>query len=501
MKKNNFLFLASLLLGLFLISCDKNDVDPQGGGQGEEGNAYASFSITLPRSQGSMSKAADGIGDIKDGATYEGSADEQKVNSVRIALFDGATVAYTFDYAITAAGDGNPFDGTDIAEGTTPTATKFVTVAKPVAKKDYEAAIILNPTAAIKQATNKGASLELFKAAVSSNAEAMLSDKAILMSNEQGLIPVKEADLKDTKAAAEAAPVKGKVDRILAKVFLSDAKPEVKGEATFTDMEFTLDVTNKKTFWLRNLAQNVVDGTATAETIGDGSERANRYATDPNFDAKALDENNFAYLTTDAPLASAEGFKPAGLKDADGIYCLENTMDAEQQYHAASTSVILKGKFTPKGFTEGENWMSFFGAAYPKAKIEAFLAALESGDDNVFEGQPTGLKEAITANKDKLAGTESFKSDDGINFYTGGICYYRLAIRHFSNEIQPKAMAYGRFGVVRNNAYKVKIGVINGPGEPVITPPNPGTPDEDDTFVAFEVEVNPWLVREHEYEI
>ena len=59
----------------------------------------------------------------------------------------------------------------------------------------------------------------------------------------------------------------------------------------------------------------------------------------------------------------------------------------------------------------------------------------------------------------------------GLNFYYEGVCYYTVLIRHFSNNMVPVLMGYGRYGVVRNNVYQLSINKIIGPDPPVIPPP------------------------------
>ena len=55
-------------------------------------------------------------------------------------------------------------------------------------------------------------------------------------------------------------------------------------------------------------------------------------------------------------------------------------------------------------------------------------------------------------------------------------------------------MAYGRYGIVRNNWYRLTLNKIAGPGS--IDIPDPDGPDDKDQFLGVSIEVLPWLTRD-----
>ena len=82
-----------------------------------------------------------------------------------------------------------------------------------------------------------------------------------------------------------------------------------------------------------------------------------------------------------------------------------------------------------------------------------------------------------------------------------GACYYQTnLIRHFNNTQSSVDMGYGRYGVVRNNIYKINLKKISRPGAPTVTndKDNPGNDDPSQSFISFDVHVNPWIVREQD---
>lgn len=154
------------------------------------------------------------------------------------------------------------------------------------------------------------------------------------------------------------------------------------------------------------------------------------------------------------------------------------------------------------------------------------LSDLNAAIDAVVSTIPTGSSEAVTSDAVLLS------------YYKGGISYYNIRIKHFGEEETPwsatlsaaleaanagagyitgggkdvneiygiglnpdksKQRFLGRYGVVRDNWYKLsvdKIGKI-GTAEPVnpsITTPN--TPDDEiENYISVHVHILPWVLR------
>jgi hypothetical protein len=98
-----------------------------------------------------------------------------------------------------------------------------------------------------------------------------------------------------------------------------------------------------------------------------------------------------------------------------------------------------------------------------------------------------------------------------IKTYLDGVCYYIGRIKHFGNDETPWSQGndtygtpgnnlnwLGRYGVLRNNWYDLKVNSISGPGEPVI-PDTPDTPDDDNyNYINLSVKVLKWAKRGQE---
>ena len=95
-----------------------------------------------------------------------------------------------------------------------------------------------------------------------------------------------------------------------------------------------------------------------------------------------------------------------------------------------------------------------------------------------------------------------------IRWYQGGLCYYYYEIRHDNDT--DEHMAFGKYGVVRNNWYKLTLGSVKGAGTPWfpdVDKPGPGDPDPGDPidtstgYLGITVDVAQWIVWENEIDI
>lgn len=495
MKK--FIYATLALAAVLLFASCKNDKNQP---KNEAGDAYVSFTFNLP--QGGTRAGVDGK---NAGDEYAGTADEQKITAVRVVLLDENSnmVKYALDYAITGDGSVAPTGDGIAPNGTAATTARFTTKAEKVVTQDYLMLAIVNPTQAVKDATVVNKSLLDVQAAIKTDVNT-LSASGIMMSNDRGLVKVTSANMKDTDAAAEQNPVSVNVDRILAKVFVGGTPTFENGK--LTNIKWQLNTTNTKTFIYRQFGKTALAGFPD-ETADDSSTRFDRYAKDPNYSG-AFNAADFTYIDGTPALTGTMGFE-----DEKGQYCLENTMDAASQKVQQTTSFILSGTWTPakddvRGitFTEGETWYYWKGFSFTKAKMLEYKAVIDDATntkpqiDNTAAGFKDALKAAFAAGltidaQGDVAASGTFGE---IQAYKDGACYYQTnLIRHFNNAQSSVDMGYGRYGVVRNNIYKINLKKISRPGAPTVTndKDNPGNDDPSQSFISFDVNVNPWIVR------
>lgn len=526
MRLNKILSIGAVFaLALGLASCDKNKENPNDLTNGTGEKAWTSFTVALPTMSGLRAEAGN-IPGANHGDTYGGTVGEQKVANVLIALYKDGVVKYVFTPSISADGT-NPFTG-DVSTETTATATasKFTTKAVELVKDTYEVFVFLNPTQYVIDNTKVGAHKnDLEKAADYAEAD-LTAGTGFFMSNAKGGVMTVDANFKPSPEAAEAATasVKVPVERAVAKVFANATVSGVANNATATVKRFALDVINKKYFSVRKMGFTT-DGSSPEPTGTTATDRMASYAVDPNmagnptkFAVATPDQltSEFSYIGADKTFASVptgHTIKAAGFDDdAKGIYVSENTMDALEQYEVATTRVIFEVEYAPNGFTAGESFVEYRGMIFKPAafqdKVNAYLADNAKTDADL--GMPVGFVAEIKALKDAGTATtfdltKSFVLGN-IKFFLNGISYYKATIRHFDNDQAPwttgQPLKYGRYGVVRNNIYKLNITKLTSPGDPVIPQPKPEEPDDKDkTYLAVQVDVLPWLVRTQNVEL
>ncbi len=385
------------------------------------------------------------------------------------------------------------------------------------------------------------------------------------------LVPV---TVYDTKAQATAGNVaKIYVERVVAKVTLTtpgNAETiNVSGDGNSGDQVqitgWCLNVTNNSTKLVRDVSGfKETDGwlasasgysparfagtrgiKASFGISGEGDYYRIYWAEDCNYTTADLSEDFTTYSGTNAP-AAWNGLSTSTASNA--CYCLENTMNYDQQIQNRTTGVLIKTSYLTKfqGETQASA-KSFFicgtsSTKYPEAAIgggstsggtDAFVTyvmteadKLITTDDNKFKGAGLRLQNNLasgtytditnvftfTATDAKLTDQQNaVKAVVGsrISYYKNGENYYYSSlIRHFqdgegvgiptsgiasANDYTLKHL--GRYGVVRNNWYEININSISGPGDPVI--PEPGE-DPDDTaegYINCTINVLSWAKR------
>lgn len=241
--------LVIFMAGMMLTFCynEMNDQDRTDDKDGPVG--YISLILSNSSVRGSETKALDSL--------HYGTADENKVKSVLIVLYNGddpASSEVKYQFALTDIG--TPVSpGTDIhsvIQGTT--TTTYRTKAKAVVKDNYKLAVFLNPPATLKELTAEGKRLGSMTAAAEVTVDQLTMGEKIrdyfLMSNFAGLVNVTKDDIYDTEFEAEAAPVKLDVERAVAKVTLSVADSLKTASATLGatigEIKWDVDVVKKK---------------------------------------------------------------------------------------------------------------------------------------------------------------------------------------------------------------------------------------------------------------
>ena len=502
----------TLFVGLAMAACS-NDEEMATGGQdllpvdGRE--AYMSVVVDMPKSTGTRAPGEN-----------HGTADEQNVNEVLLALFDASDVCLetktlaSTEYILNVGG--NPAAGTGNAFKVPSTTAKVLAVVNPSDK--FKAACVASASwsvinGAVEQTLDEviGATKDNFMM-INAGDNANPANGALVTANVKVVDGTSIADATAAIAAAEADRSLIHVDRVVAKVSLGTNPDGVKVPAgvTCTFGNWALNVTNKSMFPYAEIVMPA-GGSAGAD-----------YRIDPNYELAGFNVSQFNYLKV-----ADDGTLPADFSAmTDSKYCLENTMAAEAQ----TTSAVASAVYTPNSFTAGDSWFRLLGVTYKTlADLQAVYnaaKAVTSPDalqtqiitlcDQFYarmsaaataQGKTVGADfAAITlAELDAIANGGEYSKPDatagetvGVEYFQKGVCYYNILIRH--DDAITATMAHGKYGVVRNNWYTLTINSVKQPGSPWLpdttNPTDPKDPGEDDddkeAYLSVEITVNPW---------
>ena len=356
-----------------------------------------------------------------------------------------------------------------------------------------------------------------------------------------------------TAAEAEANPAASVyVERAVAKVTVNGTNGNLGNNAgmTYTISGWTFDVTNKKTYLVRNMTDantwwnyNVAGD---YRFVGSAAVGPNLYRT-----YWGVDPNYSSYIAGDFNIFA--GQTPADLNPVNGNgYCLENTFDVDNQNQNQTTRVIVaatlnagstfyildndKGKIWSKTEAEDAVKAEYLGN---QAVIAALTANLHGADKKItgddltvtfdkaagdltvtmieisadkagdFKGGeiPDALTPGTEANNAILAAVNAGKK---VSCYANGVAYYPVMIRHFDDNQTPWSNVeyggnennfLGRYGVLRNNWYEINVTGIKDIGYADV-PDVYGTPDDPmESYISVEINVLSWAKRSQNVEL
>lgn len=333
------------------------------------------------------------------------------------------------------------------------------------------------------------------------------------------------------------------------------ANPTVTTNSEVTFSNWALDITNKKTYAVHNIDGLSVDYDKIWNTDPSnrfiGTNNRVYWGKDPNYN---LAELNTADDANDKKREKEFNFIDATSKidkdfgETNPVYCLENTFNLANMYQGQTTRVIFKATYTPKDDKGNSLAETTDGTFYTignlttilnKTKLEdALTAAAKSVLPSGYKVEYTKLKtegshvitlEDIKDSSDKpLVADKDYsgKTGDqivaaintklglkagrkeamvGINTYLQGVTYYIARVKHFG-ALTPwnSGESYGdnndkylgRYGMLRNNWYELKVGNVYGPGYPGVPPVDPTLPDdENEKYLSVSVKILSWAKR------
>lgn len=535
MKKKNFLVLA--LAAFTFAACSNEDIVPGGEDNNDvvnlEGDAWVALSV-----QSTKTRA------INTPNQENGTPDESTITAVSAVFFTGHTDASVVTRIVKFTDD----DITNLPNRTSafkvPKTSKAVLIiANP---QNLNRTIQENDTyGTVNKVVTLTTEAEVTTGVAKSGGFVMTNAKGDLEPSDTDGSP-KDLELFSTATAATSSPLTIRIDRVSAKVRVyvkADSGEELSDVATI-DTDGTgwyLNVTNKKFYPASKRTKTAMNTWTPYDQYGLGS-----YRKDPNFGTGTA----IGAWSDSDPSVYAENYfyVSSATKDTDiawnkvnttAKYCLENTQDEDFNKHAYTTQALLKVSYAPTTITNaddtkvtlanGTDWFNMNGIFYTQASVLTYIeeeltnkythkAPAEYATDitdaynEYIEALsltpvtiPAAKDDAKTAEEmaEELKGkfealaasiataSEGGKALKGVEYYSKGICYYKIMIKH---DDSPTVMnKLGEFGVVRNSVYDITVNKINNPGYPSIPEPDPSAPDEEeDRYLSIKIEVNPW---------
>lgn len=557
--KRNLLFM-SVLVSLFLAGCSQEEIAPNGedNGNGEANTSY--MAVNLVSSDVMGTRAAQGY---EDGSEAENHVTKVRFyffngvgGAVNVKLQNGSYVNY-YDWT---PGDGDQSDGTNTGDDIESKLKATIVInTKAGDGIPQRIAAVLNPTGL----DNNSKSLSDLKAVVAdyatSGENGLTSKGKFVMFNSVGgggedfsTTLIKDENLCKTEADAIAHPVTIYVERSVAKVRVTlganlgftnnklalkdkdDKDLKVGGEQVYLQLDgwgLTAETsegrlvkkinpewegawwhTAYRSFWAINSktatnryhsyndietsfgTENALYTNENAQlTDTDGSEGAAKERTKFILKGKLCKENgdpftivrhlgaHFADTESETETENLTELKKSilGQLSASGNNYYYLTESGREQIGTGDLQIVVA---TQEENEDSQNNCYVYAKLTTDAAAKTWYTSLEGG---------TAIEDGATEIDGKLANEEIV---DRALVWNSGMTYYYNKIKHL-NDFD---------GVVRNHIYAINVTKIAGLGTPVYDPGEtiyPETPEENDHYIAAQINILSWRVVDEDYEL
>lgn len=231
-------------------------------------------------------------------------------------------------------------------------------------------------------------------------------------------------------------------------------------------------------------------------------------------------------------------------EDGKSVYVTENTFNVNNQKEKNTTGLSISATFNDgKDFyiasTYGDNKIlqRVDEASTDKESVADYIKKYLRNNNSAFKAWlGSGATDfAVTMNDNAVAGTATVATVTGTNlpagitpdyindlitfkFYKKGVAYYNLLIKHFGDAetpwnrekhtentiagiynaaapATPESNFLGRYGIVRNNWYRIEISGISQIGDPIVVTPGETPDDKTRNYLSVKIHILPWAVR------
>lgn len=509
MKTKQLFFCGMTALALLATSCSSNDEALNGGdGTTSEGKTYAQIAISVANS--ATTRALTG----NTGDEAYGDDAEYTVNDLTVVLADKNDIAVqVITPELKTATDADDAD-------------KLVRVTEPFkcTPGKYKVYVLAN------YKNSQDALTPIIKGSTDMKAEFGITNIAKLSITDEffmtNTFAPKAQDIVEKSATGKEVDdagkemTDGKTNLNLLTVDVERAVSKVTFDNT-DNQSFNVMVGGNKIATATLEGASLINLNKKMYLVKDGQKATNKpvagewpYPMDPNYDQISIDA---VYCTANFEQTSATDFHAPSTAT---FYCPENTMKAEAQLNGQTTGVVYKVNYKPEGkyYTElakdgTDNYSQMFAkvlnladkdkAITDKIFTEATTADKADGTFYSYNGYVFKSKAAARLYKaiattvgDASAVNAAFKtneSDDDIQTYKKGYCYYTAWIKH--NPTSTVTMEQDKYGVVRNFWYELTVDNIKKLGYSKPTYKDPTDPDDKaEASIQVKVNIKKWRV-------
>lgn len=493
MVHSNKMIYALLLAVAILCGCSQREEEDKGGlvDNSQLETAYVQFVLEANGSVITTRSPEDSYSYV------QGTAEEYKVNTARVYLFDSATRLFVKSVQLT----GLTRTGTDASGNIVYEADRV-----SVPQGTYDIFVLANNDRKLNTENE-----EKFLADIDNDTytKGSIDDisAGVTMTNRAtsnlGVVIVNKNDQKDNVVSIT-------LERVLARLDIAKSKESfpLTDQSNVQYATVTLQghyvVNLAKWFYTFRHTAVLTDLTEPQwklpESFGNVND-VNGYVIDPYFFKKTINATEFKNADKyyenyfgdykDPKAVKWTSFKPVGDEPQyNTLYCLENCALAPAQKNGYSTGVIFKAKFEPYNNVYHLNASGNLELITDPTKYPEVLYYF----GYKFYDSPEALAKAVGATSGTNLNLDIYNARKYEKTDEGYLCYYVYWIRHFDNY-KPTEMGVMEFAVVRNNLYRMLITNVSdlGPGEPTIVP---DTPDEGETLLKVVLNVKPWIVRD-----
>ena len=145
-----------------------------------------------------------------------------------------------------------------------------------------------------------------------------------------------------------------------------------------------------------------------------------------------------------------------------------------------------------------------------------FTVTMNNKDDGTAEVASVSAAEGLTQSLPSSIDAAYINNLIKFKYYAGGVAYYNVLIKHFGDSETPwksenhavnsvtgvygegddaTSNFLGRYGVVRNNWYMIKITGISQIGDPIVVTPGTTPNDKVKNYISVKIHILPWAIR------